>query len=111
MHVFQTLENLVYDVLLMYIFKYIGSDDSMKISVHEVEHQVNVSIIFSSDNILKADNIFMTRQFLQENDFSKRSLCISCILKGIKILLESHNVLCFFVDSFPHDTVGSLSYK
>ena len=52
MHVFQTLENLVYDVLLMYIFKYIGSDDSMKISVHEVEHQVNVSIIFSSDNIL-----------------------------------------------------------
>lgn len=95
----------------MYIFKYIGSDDSMKISVHEVEHQVNVSIIFSSDNILEADNIFMTRKFLQENDFSKRSLCISCILKCIKILLESHNVLCFFVDSFPHDTVGSLSYK
>ena len=110
MHVFQTLEDLVYDVLLMYIFKNVGSDHSMEISVHEVEHQVNVSVIFSSDNILKADNIFMTRQFLQENDFSKRSLCISCVLKGIKILLESDNVFCLFVDSFPHDTVGSLSY-
>ena len=61
MHVFQTLENLVYDVLLMYIFKNVGSDHSMEISVHEVEHQVNVSVIFSSDNILKADNIFMAR--------------------------------------------------
>ena len=61
MHVFQTLENLVYDVLLMYIFKNVGSDHSMEISVHEVEDQVNVSVIFSSDNILKADNIFMAR--------------------------------------------------
>ena len=95
----------------MYIFKNVGSDHSMEIGVHEIEHQVNVSVVFSSDNILETDNIFMTRQFLQENDFSKRSLRISCILKGVKILLESNNVFCLFIDSFPHDTVGSLSYK
>ena len=94
----------------MYIFKDVGSYHSMEVGIHEIEHQVNVSVIFCPDDILKADDIFMTRQFLQENDFSKRSLCIRCILKCIEILLESHNVLGLFVDGFPHDTVGSLSY-
>jgi len=31
----------------------------MKISVHEVKDEINISIVFRSDNILKSDNVFM----------------------------------------------------
>lgn len=111
MHKLQTLEHLVNDVLLMDILKDVCSYHSMKIGVHEIEHQIDVTVVLSSDHILEADDVFVTRQLLQENNFSECSLRISCILKCIKILLESHDILGLFVDGFPHDTIGSLSYK
>ena len=60
MHVLKALEYLVNDVLLMDILKDIGADDRMQVSVHEVEHEVDVAIIFSSDHILQPNDVFVT---------------------------------------------------
>ena len=64
MHVLQALENLVDDILLMDVFEDVSSNDGVKIGVHKVEDEVNVAIVFSSDNILKSDNVLVTGQFL-----------------------------------------------
>ena len=52
MHVLEALENLVNDVLFVNIFKDVGSDNSMEVGIHEIEDQVNVAIVFSSDDVL-----------------------------------------------------------
>jgi hypothetical protein len=95
----------------VYVFKDIRSNNGVKIGIHEIKHQINVSIILCSDHVLKSDNVLMTGQLLQENDFSEGSLSISCILEGVKVLLQGDNVLCLLIDSFPHDTISSLAYK
>jgi hypothetical protein len=82
----------------------------MQIGIHEIEDQINVSVVLSTDNVLQADDILMARQLLQEDDFSESSLCVRCVLKGIEILLERDNVLRLLVDGLPHDTVSSLTY-
>ncbi len=60
MHVFQAFEHLVNDILLVDVFQYICSDNCVKISIHEIKHKVNIPIVFSSDYILEANDIFMS---------------------------------------------------
>lgn len=93
----------------MDVFQYVGSNDSMQISIHEIEHEVYIAIIFSSDHILQSDYILMARQFLQKDDLTKSPLCISCILESIKILLECDNLLRSLIDGLPDDAIGTLS--
>lgn len=81
----------------------------MKISIHEVKYQVDVSIVLGPDHILESDNILMAVQLLKENDFSESSLSISRILEGVKIFLKCNDVLRLLVDGFPHNTVGALA--
>lgn len=52
MHVLQTFQALVHDVLLVDILKDVSSDNCMQVSIHEIKDQIDVSIILSSDNIL-----------------------------------------------------------
>lgn len=82
----------------------------MKICIHEIEYQIDITIIFCSYNILKSDNVFVARKLLQENDLSKSALGIRCILKSIKILLQCHNLFGLLIDSLPDNTVSTLSY-
>ena len=60
MHVLQALEYLVHNVLLMDVLEDVGTDDRVQIGVHEVEHEVDIAIIFSSDHILQPDNVLVT---------------------------------------------------
>ena len=53
----------------------------------------------------------MTRQLLQENDFTERTLRVCRILESIEVLLESDNFFGALVDSFPDNTIGSLTYR
>jgi hypothetical protein len=48
MHVLQTFEDLVDDVLLMDIFENVGSDNSVQVSLHKVKNQVNISVVLSN---------------------------------------------------------------
>ena len=52
MHVFQTLEALINDVLFMNIFKDIGTNDCVQVRIHEIEDKVDISIIFGTNRIL-----------------------------------------------------------
>ena len=50
-HIFQRSKYLVHDVLLVNFFEDIGSDDGMKISLHVLEDEINIAIIFSFKDI------------------------------------------------------------
>ena len=52
MHILQTLEALVDDILFVNIFQDVGTDNSMQIRIHKVKDKVDVSIIFGSNRIL-----------------------------------------------------------
>ena len=95
----------------MDVLQNVGADDCMQICIHEIEDQINVSVVLRTDNILQADDILMARQLLQEDDFSESSLCVRCVLKGVEILLEGDDIFSLLVDGLPHDTIRSLTYE
>ena len=70
----------------MDIFKDICTNDGVKVGVHEVENEVDISIIFSTNNILQSNDVFMAIQFLQKHNLSESPLCIGGILERVKIL-------------------------
>lgn len=43
----------------MHILKNLRSDNGMQIGLHEIEHQIDILIVLSLDQMLKADNIRM----------------------------------------------------
>ena len=86
-HILQALQYLVNDILFMDVFKDVCADYCMKISIHEVEYQIDISIVFSPNNVLQPYDVFMASQLLQENNLTEGTLCICCILEGIKVLL------------------------
>lgn len=93
----------------MDVFKDVGANDCVQVGVHEIKYQVYVSVVLGTDHILEADDVFMSRQFLQENDLSKSALCISRILECIKVFFQCHDLFGSFVNGLPHNTVGSLA--
>ena len=46
MHVLQGLEELIHDVLFVYLLKDVGSNHSMQISLHVLKYKVDVPVIF-----------------------------------------------------------------
>ena len=85
-HVFKALEDLVHDVLLVNVFKDIGSNDGVQVGVHEVKYQVNVAVVFGTDHILQNNDVLVASQLLQENNFSEGALRVRCVLERIEIL-------------------------
>lgn len=111
MHILETLENLVDDVLLMNILENVSSYNRVEVCVHEVKHQVDVPIVLSPNHVLKPNNVFMSVQFLEENDLSEGPLGVSRILESIKVFLKCYYLLCFLINCFPYYTVSSLAYS
>lgn len=111
MHELQAFQHLVDDILFVNVLEDICPDHRMQISIHEIKDQVDISVILCPDHVLKADYVFMAGKLLQENYLSECALRISCILKGVKVLLQSDNVLGFLVYGLPNDTISSLAYN
>jgi hypothetical protein len=63
-HVFQRLEKLVHNVLLVHFFKYICANDSVQIGIHKFENEVDVSVIVCFQDVPKFNNIFVIIKFL-----------------------------------------------
>ena len=110
MHVLQALQVLVDNVLLVNVFENVGADHGMQVCIHEVEHEVDITVILCANNILEADNVFVAH-LLQKDDLAESTLRVSRVLEGVEVFLESDNLLCAFVDSLPDDTISSLSYR
>lgn len=109
MHVFQALQHLVDDILLVDVLEDVSSDYRVQVSIHEIEDQVDVSVIFSSNYILEPNDVLVPGQLLQEDDLSEGSLRIRGVLECIEVFLESDDLLSSFVDSLPDNTVRSLT--
>ena len=67
----------------MYVFQYIRSYNRMKIRVHEIENKVYISVILSSDYVLKSNDIFVAIELLQKHHFSEGALSIGGIIECI----------------------------
>lgn len=109
MHVLQTLQALVNDVLLVNVLQDVSSDNCVQVGVHEVEYQVNITVILSTDDVLETDNILVTSQLLQENNLTESALSVSSVLESVKILLNGANFFSALVNGLPHNTVSSLA--
>lgn len=93
MHVFQTFQNLINNVLFMNIFKYIGSNYCVEICFHVFKYEVNVFIIISADHIVQLYYILVL-QLLEEHYLAKCSLGICCVLKSIENFFEGESFFC-----------------
>jgi hypothetical protein len=109
MHILKAFEYLVDDVLLVDILEDVCANHSVQIRVHEVEHQVDVAVIFSAHHILESDDVFVAGEFLQEDDLAEGTLSIRRILESIEVLLECNDLLGPLVKCLPDNTVSSLS--
>ena len=108
-HVLQALQDLIDDILLVDVFEDVGSDDGVEVSVHEVEHQVDVSVIFRPDHILKTNDVLVSGEFLKENDLSEGALGIGGVLERVKVLLECYDFLGTLVNRLPYNTISTLT--
>ena len=45
MHVLESLEELVHDILLVDLFQNVGTDNSVEVGIHELEHKVDVAVV------------------------------------------------------------------
>lgn len=111
MHILQALKHLIDDILLVDVFEDIGTDDGVEVGIHKVEDEVDVAIVFSSDHVLKADDVLVTRQFLEEDDLTEGALGVGGVLEGVEVLLQRDNLLGALVDGLPDNAVSALTYK
>lgn len=109
MHVLQALQHLIDDILLVDVFEDVGADDGVEVGVHEVEDEVDVTIVFSSDHILKADDVFVARQFLEEDDLTEGALRVGGVLEGVEVLLQRDDFFGALVNGLPDYAVSALT--
>lgn len=109
MHELEALEVLIDDVLLVNVLQNVGPDHCMQIGVHEIEDQVDITIVFSSNHVLQSNYILMASELLQKYDLAEGPLGISGILEGVEVLFQGDNLLRPLIYGFPDNTVRSLS--
>ena len=92
-HIFEALQALVNDVLLVNVLKNVSADNRVQVSVHEIEDQIDIPIILRPDHILQPNDVFMSVQLLQKHNLAEGPLSVRCILKRVKILFHGHDFL------------------
>lgn len=106
---FDSFDKLIDDKSIVDIFEYFLPNSIMQISFHKFENQVEVFIIFSTNNIMQLDDIGM-RKLMQKNYFSKSPLSIGGMLESIKYFFESQSLSCLFIGSLPNMPISSTSH-
>jgi hypothetical protein len=81
----------------------------MQVSIHEVEDEVDVPVVFGADHVLEADDVLVAVQFLQEDDLAERPLGVCCVLERVEVLLKRHDVFSLLINCFPNNTISSLA--
>lgn len=115
-HVLEALEDsrlepmlLVEHVFFMNVLEDLGSDDGMKIGLHEIEDQVEVFVVLGADQVLQRNDVGVPAELPEKNDLAEGALGIGGILECIKDLLDGDGTLSLLVDCLPNDSVGSLA--
>jgi hypothetical protein len=108
-HVLEAFEYLVDNVLLVDVLENVGADDRVQVCVHEVEDQVDVSVVLGADHVLQPDDVLVPSQLLQEDDFTEGALCVRGVLEGVEVLFKRDDLLGALVDGLPDNAVGALA--
>jgi hypothetical protein len=80
----------------------------MQVRLHEIEHQVQILVIFRLNDILQSDDISMVSHLLQEHNFPESALGISSIMESIEYLLQGNSLLSLLIACFPDYSVSAL---
>ncbi len=59
--VFEALQDLVDDVLLVDLLEDVGSDDGVEVDLHRIEDEIDVSVILSANHIQQSDDVLVAR--------------------------------------------------
>lgn len=102
----QCLGHLIEDVLAMPLSKDVLPDKCEKVDVHMFEHQVNIPVILSADDLLELDDVGV-RKFHEKHDLSVGSLRIGGIIESIEVLLECFDLSGLLVGHLPNVAIGT----
>ena len=91
-HELECTQNLVNDVLLVDILQDVSLDHVVQVRIHVLEHEVDIAVILSTNDIQKPYNIQVVMQLLEKHDLTERSLSVRSILECIKNLLQCHTI-------------------
>ena len=98
---------LIENIFFMNILQYFSSNNSMKISLHEIKNQINIFIILCSDQMLQTNYIWMTIKLTKENNLAESSLSVSSILKGIKDFFDCYYIFVLFIYCLPNNSISA----
>ena len=89
----------------MDVFEDISTNHGVQISLHEVESQVDVTVILCLDDVLHSNQIVVTTQGLKIHDLAKCPLGISGISECVKTLLHCNHRTGSLLYGLPHDAI------
>lgn len=78
----------------------------VQIGLHELEHEVDVLVIFCAEDLVELDHILVV-ELLEKHYLAVGALRIGRVLESIEDLLEGQHFLGFLVFDLPDLTVGS----
>lgn len=104
-HILDALEYLIHNIFLMDVLHDVGPDDGVQVRLHEIEHQIDIFIIFCLEDVQQGYDVRVAVELLQEYHLAVCSLRIRRILKGIEYLLQSHDLLCLLIHRLPNHAV------
>lgn len=93
----------------MDVLEDLGPDHGMQVCLHEVEHQVDIFVIFGLYEMLETHNVGMAVELSQKNHLAEGALGIGRILECIEHFFDSYHISGLLVDGFPDHAVSSLA--
>lgn len=105
----QGFEQLLEDLLLVHVLQDVGPDHRVQVSLHIVEHTLDVLVILGFYYVQQPHNVLVSIQFLQEHYLPIGALSICCILKCIEYFFECYDLIIRFVFGFPHNALSSFA--
>ena len=106
----RSFEQLVHDVLLVDPLEDAALlDDVVKVSLHELEHQVQILVVGGAVHVEQLDNVRVVPKLFQEHNFPKSSLSVCSVPERIKNLFHCHHCARPSISRLPNHAVGSLA--
>lgn len=83
MQILNSFDQLVKNVTIVKIFEDFLSDSIVEICLHELKNQVQIFIVFRSNDSVEFDNVLVI-DLVEEDDFAVGALGVGGMLKGVK---------------------------
>ena len=90
----EVLEGLGYfidDIADVHILEDVFSDDVVQVGLHELEYQVNISVVLRLDGFKQPDYVRVL-DLPQDLDLSISALSVSGVLEGVEYFFEGQNL-------------------